>query len=313
MRINLAGSTSDYISGLGLRPGDEVFSSSRAWEASLALNAVTLRRPVFALNAGEARLTATHSYLGRRLRTLARMVRWTGGAFTQMGLGVREAPDIVPPEALVRSLSKASVVTWRDQASATAVGVGEVQPDWAFAIEPLIDPGDRRVLAINMRSDRQLPGEHWLRLVRSVARRDDLKVELIAQVRRDNARLHAIADLLEIEAEVREWSEDEDHAARLQIMADVYSHSRAVVSDRLHSLVLGAIHGAVPIGLSTGSAEKLKRTLAPAGLQSWSFDADELELHQEIELPPNDRIIELSAHARSLARGALQRLERERS
>lgn len=299
LHVNLAGSNSDYISGLDLRPDDMVYDSARAWEVKLLRDLVRGRRPVLALNAGEARITATHAYLGLRMAILASLVRAAKGDFVQAGLGVREAPDVMHKGAISWALRRASVVTWRDPVSRTAVGIGSVQPDWAFALEPLSAPAHRDLISISMRGDRPMPGEHWFRIVRTTAEQSQARIVLVSQVRRDDERLSEIARRLGGDVDVVRWPAQQNHADRLDLVSEYYSRSHAVISDRLHALILGAIHGAVPVGLASGSAEKLRRTLSPAGLDRWCFDSSELPGLPELLIPPSPSVIALSEGARA--------------
>lgn len=305
LHVNLAGSNSDYISGLDLVLDDVVYESSRDWQMNLLGDLVRGRRPVLALNAGEARITASHAYLGTRMAVLASIVRAVKGDFVQAGLGVREAPDVVPTRAVAWALGRASVVTWRDSVSFEAVGIGTVQPDWAFALEPMSAPARRDLISISMRGDRPMPDDHWFRIVRTMAEQSGARIVLVSQVRRDDKRLSDIARHLGDDVEVLGWPASQNHGARLDLMSTYYSRSRAVVSDRLHALILGAIHGAAPVGLASDSAEKLRRTLSPAGLERWCFDSWQLPGVSEVVIPPEHIVMAASERARVEARRAI--------
>lgn len=283
-----------YVTGLGLSDVDIAYADRGAWERRLVREALLGRRPVLLLNAGEARISDGHEYVGGRLDLLAKLVSARGGRVVQTGLGVREGIKARPSARLLKFLKRADLVTWRDPESHAAVGIGSVAPDWAFALEVLeadAEPEARPYLAVSMRGDRPAPDAAWLAAVDGLARKHALTPLLVTQVQRDNERAHEIASLLESVAEVRAWN-DTSHATRLKELEDIYASCRAIVSDRLHALVLAASRGAVPVGLSTGSAEKLKRTLSPAHLDDWCFDAEAVSTAVDIVLPPSTEILE---------------------
>ncbi len=122
-----------------------------------------------------------------------------------------------------------------------------------------------------MRGDRPAPSDAFIRSVRDVSNELGLRPVVVNQVVRDLARSRELATSLD--AEFLEPWEGGPHAEFEARIRDVYARSAVVVSDRLHALVLGFTEGAVPVGATQGSSEKLDRTFAGAGIADVSFDA----------------------------------------
>lgn len=298
LHIGLAGSSDDYIAGLGIEPTDVVHRTRRSWELGLLRAISTRAKPILALNAGEARVTAGHEYVGRRMWLLARAVSLGGGAVVQAGLGVREGAAARPSDRLRRFLAASDLVTWRDAESARAGGIGSVQPDWAFRLELGAPQAERDCVVVSMRGDRPLGSERWQSAVRRLADRHSLDVVVVSQVRRDEARARALVEAFGPRAELDLWDHG-DHDERLSQLVERYASARIVVSDRLHALALGALCGAVPLGLATGTAEKLRRTLAPAGLARWTFDPEHIDELDVDLIPEANEIRQLVEAARA--------------
>lgn len=267
-----------YLSGLGLRPGDTVVRSRPEWQQRVARSC--LSGCLYAFNAGEAQLTA--GYAASYLKMLPLLVanRLRGGRAVHVGFGLR-APDGTWGRAMRAVLAVCDEVTWRDAESRRWVGLGTVEPDWAYACGSPDDAphrrawADRDVLAVSLRFDRAEPGPVWFDVLRTVARDAGLRIVAVPQVQRDVPRARAIA--AELGGEVLEWDGD-DHAVNEARVREVYGRSRLVVSDRLHAVIMGHTEGAVPVGFGTQSVTKLERTLAPVGLHGVTFTQDDVDV-----------------------------------
>jgi len=66
------------------------------------------------------------------------------------------------------------------------------------------------------------------------------------------------------------------HDALEPVIRDIYRRAEFVVSDRLHALVIGMTEGALPVGATVGSSEKLDRTFLGAGIDGVSFEVASL-------------------------------------
>ncbi|WP_050901749.1 polysaccharide pyruvyl transferase family protein [Microbacterium testaceum] len=264
-----------YCSALGLSSDDVVFTDTKAWMSAFDRSVASSERTHFVFNAGEARIERAHSYIGAKLLARLTATRARGGRVVHTGIGIRAAQDRRTTLARL-GLRTASIVTWRDQVSADITGIGRVEPDWAFALGSRSAEsvsGDRPRLVVSMRGDRDEPGEGWYATVRGLADAAQLELLVASQVVRDNDRARRIAARLG-DVEVSTWDEG-DHAQRESEMRAIFAGSRAVVSDRLHALVIGATEGATPLGFTATSPEKVRRTLAVAGLEKACAGVDD--------------------------------------
>ena len=292
-----------YLSGLGLQPGDTTISDRSQWQQRVARSCLT--GCLYAFNAGEAQLTA--GYAASYLKMLPLLVanRLRGGRAVHVGFGLR-SPDATWGRAMRLVLSACQEITWRDAESRRWVGIGSVEPDWAYACGTPDDaPGrqawaDRDVLAVSLRFDRAAPNAVWYDVVRTVAKEAGLRVVAVPQVERDVPRAREMA--AELGGEVLEW-EGHDHAVNEARVRAMYGRSRLVVSDRLHAVIMGHTEGAVPIGFGTQSVSKLERTLAPVGLHDVTFTQDGVDttegarrIHAALER--HEEIVGLAAAAR---------------
>ncbi|MGB3769701.1 MAG: polysaccharide pyruvyl transferase family protein, partial [Rhodococcus sp. (in: high G+C Gram-positive bacteria)] len=218
---------------------------------------------VFAFHGGEVALTGAvlRSYVLSVPTLLA--LRLRGGAALHTSVGVR-ADDRALCRALRVVLGLCDLVTWRDETSRDWVGTGTVTPDWAFGEARTVtaDPV-RTLLAVALRHDRPAPSADYVRLVRDVADAHGLEIVTVAQTGRDHALAAETAGALG--ARVIEWPSDDLLVAE-QVLRQTYRSSFAVVSNRLHGLIMAATEGAVPIGLGTSDVEKLDRSMRAAGL-----------------------------------------------
>lgn len=256
----LTGRNDDYNSALGLNAEDHAYASRIVWLAR-AFMSLILQDAVFAVNAGEIIGSADELRHSRWQSVLALAARVGRGRIIACGLSIRPGTD--PAATRVARFSKdASTLAWRDRWSRDAIGRGVVIPDWAFAagtrsVERLASE-DRPRLAIVMRGDRPVPDARWFDSVRALAESEGLTPLVVVQVRRDLQRARAIAH--ELGAEVLGWSPSTNHADQETIVRSIYRTSRAVVSDRIHALILGLSEGAVPLGTTTAPSEKIART-----------------------------------------------------
>lgn len=258
--VFIGNASPEYVSGLHLAASDVIYREREEWLESMR---VPRGRGVtsFLANAGEiVRLSGPRYFGGRQLMSLAR-VRRTGGALVQTGAGIRN----LSPQRLAKwsALRQFDIVTWRDPESQKYSGTGVVSPDWGFATlgsHRLDETPLRDTLAVSIRGDGPAPDAGWLAAVETLARGLGAKIVVVVQVKRDGARARRLAH--EFRAELLGW-DDQGHHEQETRVREVYRRSIAVVSDRLHGLILGATEGAYPIGLPPRHSSKIERTLAP--------------------------------------------------
>lgn len=269
-----------YLSGLGLADTDVLVRSRSQWRR--AISRASLREAsVYAFNAGEMEVRRSYAMQYVRLAPLLAGLRLRGGHVIHAGFGVRKPTAWRIP--IVLTLRMADIVSWRDTESRTAMGLGRVAPDWAFAVgSPNADlaGGDdaRRQLAVSIRYNGQRPDATWVRSVRALADSLDLSIVVVAQILRDGPLATELADELGGEAVV--W-EGPDHATQEEKLRSVYRRSRILVTNRLHAAVMALTEGALPLALgepspaSGGPArvpDKVTRTLAAAGISGVTVD-----------------------------------------
>ncbi|MGS0683815.1 hypothetical protein ACVBEQ_01460 [Nakamurella sp. GG22] len=298
----MTGSDDDYRAGLGLRSADMEFRDWTAWYRE-ALRAAVTGRVVFAVNSGEL---SVHRQFVKRLLwqiPLAALVRLSGGRVVLAGVGFRAGSGRLA--RAVRGVTTfASVVSWRDHWTRDLIGTGTVHPDWAFRTGgPDVGEADRRTIAVSLRGDRPEPSESWLTGVRETAAANDCSIVVVTQVRSDQPRSEQLARLLH--ADRIDWFTG-SHLEQERVVRAVYGSSVAVVSDRIHALILGLTEGAVPVGLTTGNAEKINRTFATvteqvvgAGVDGMSADDVRTFAQQLIQARPA-LLRDLAAGRRSL-------------
>lgn len=255
----LVGNDLNYASGLGLLPDDELYSSKAQWLMN-AFAAAGCRRLVFAANAGE--------YVGglaEMLRSiwqpaLASIACVSGGKVILAGASIRPGTNVVFSQLRVLSHLAIENGTWRDAETRRLVGRGLVQPDWAFRAGGQQTLRRRSRLTVVARGDRPLPPPEWFQSLKYAAATQKLELSVLVQVIRDRERGRVLADRLS--CRLVDWSPEVTHSAHEAVVRQEYAESIAVVSDRIHALIIGATEGASPIPFSTMDFAKIERTLS---------------------------------------------------
>lgn len=262
--------SASYLSSVGLKAGDITYKSAARWATALTFHAMRSSGTRVVLNAGEMKLDDDHNYLGWKLGGPLRLALRRGCVVVQTGTGLRDT-SVPAPASTAALLRRMALVNWRDAASQAVSGVGGVAPDWAFSswAQPsrrAEHPGGRPFLVVTMRGDRESPSAEWISRVRRLALSLGLEIRVVTQVVRDSRRSRELSEWLACTEPALVWEQGETHLQLEATVREVYSQAAIVVSDRLHALIIAASEGAVPVGLTTGSAAKLTRTLAPVGL-----------------------------------------------
>jgi hypothetical protein len=296
MHVLVGGNDGGYLSAVGLT-GTEVLHRTRAsWERSLD-RSILRNRTHQGFNAGEVQITSAKAHLGWRTLSRLTVARLRSGSGIHVGVGIR-APGSGSTRAVRAALRACTTVSWRDEKSRATIGVGSVHPDWAFG-EPargVMAPRERVV--VTLRDDREFPSPDWIGLVSRYADSVECGITVFSQVVRDNERATELAARFGSGTEALTWNGG-THADWEVVARDLYARAHSVVSDRLHALVIGLTEGAVPIGMTMGSAEKLQRTLAPAGLGEFAFALS------EVEGDPSARLSALGARSSDVAAAAV--------
>lgn len=165
----------------------------------------------------------------------------------------------------------AAVYTTRDATSAERVSNGsEHLPDFAFARYSPPEFHMRKYVAISLRYDREVSAVAIEEIVRKV-RAANLKPIFATQVREDDAQHCNLA--LRLGVPVLSWGDSTSHGEQEKAIAELYKKCSAVISDRLHALLIGARHGAIPVIVDLPHESKLHASLdeflAPQSLELW--------------------------------------------
>ena len=299
----------DYDPGLGLAPDDRVCRSFLAWTGALLARAVR-GGAVLALNAGE--YTLTHRYFLKSLLLLpvAAILRLRGGRVVWAGAAIPRARRGYG--WLFRLYARmANVLLWRDSETADVLYPAATMPDWAFALAPEetpaedapIDATTRPYLVVSLRFDRPLPSREWAREVQAMADRLGLRLLLVTQVRRDDARAREVLGMLD-HAELLTWGEP-DHRARELRVRSVYRDARVVLSDRLHVLIMAATEGAVPLGWVEAATTKIDRHFGEVDL-AWVATPSALASLAQLD---DARLREMSAEVSASTAASRARLD----
>ena len=278
LQVYIGDKTDDYVSGLGLQPGDIAVRSSAQWRSDVSKQLLG-GGGVYAFDTGETEVERAFAKRYLRLAPLLAVNRLRGGTSVQLGVGVRASTPWRVPIGTVLQLC--DMVSWRDEKSRDMMGFGTVTPDWAFALGSADDLlGDverpRPLLAIAFRQSlshmsRDKPDDEWVAKVRRLAERLGLEPVVVAQIERDGPLAVELAERLGCGA--LPWLDD-NHARQEERLREVYRDSALVLSDRLHAVVIAATEGAVPIALSAGPMDKVSRTLEGAGIHATSVRRD---------------------------------------
>jgi hypothetical protein len=254
---------SGYEAGLDLPRGTVVYDSFLAWSRAF-FTSVIRGRTVLALNAGEFNPTVRANVVAVLLMPAVLALRPRGGHLVWLGSAVPATPRgrTWPFRLLARH---ADIVLWRDAESAEAMRAGGTMPDWAFglsagggwgAVPHSSTPTIRTRLAISLRGDRPYPSARWIGSVRSLADRLGLEPVVVVQVARDSATGRRLAS--DLGATLVDWESDK-HSVQESAARGAYKDARVILADRLHSLIVAATEGALPIGATEAAGVKINR------------------------------------------------------
>ncbi|MCI2956075.1 hypothetical protein MN032_00075 [Agromyces atrinae] len=279
LHLYVGGNSSGYVTGLGVSPADVLYTERSEWLASMRVNRGR-GNSSYSSNAGEVSTMTGPRYLGRDQLASLLKVRSNGGALVHTGVGIR-SPYTSSRIAKWSALRWFDIVTWRDEVSRDYAGVGAVAPDWGFNTDAggTTDDsvGERSTIVVSLRGDREYPSPEWFTAVKTIIAHYGVQPVILVQVKRDGERAVEIASELGSAARVVPWESD-DHHTQEEVARHVYRDAIAVVSDRLHALILGATEGAYPLGFPPSDPRKLTRTLAPARFEYFEPSVAGLEV-----------------------------------
>ncbi|WP_110589657.1 polysaccharide pyruvyl transferase family protein [Microbacterium suaedae] len=262
----------DFVAALGLADGDRVTSSLTAWLRD-AVSAARRGPATLAINAGE--FSFSGGYTVRLLRILPALRRFhrRGGAIVWLGAAV-PSPRRGVTWLFRRLFRMADLVRWRDDETARVFEPAPSMPDWALGLPTSGVAVSQSTLGVSLRADRPYPSPAWIRAVRETADRLGLEIVTFAQVRRDSARARQLA--ADLGARAVPFDDATTHLAQEGTLRREYAGMRAVLSDRLHVLLLAFTEGVVPLAWVEAATPKLSRHLDALGLPWATVQAGEL-------------------------------------
>lgn len=254
-----------YVEAFEL-PGSWVVTDSPRRFLPLLLRACLRRRALVVMAPAPASLDVSPVGLVKKLGVagLLTLARLSGNRVAVMGRALRGRGRIAL--AAERAIARASSVCLvRDPITADLIGeAAQFRPDIGFAstavrtaTQPAEDP-DRATIALSFRFDHR-PDTEAVRKFVAQAQTQGFDCVLVTQVRQDR-------DLHEVLAEECgiphvDWPAQRGHLEQESAVIEAYSRSRAVVSNRLHALVIGGRCGAVPVIADRAADTKLHPTL----------------------------------------------------
>lgn len=293
-----------YVEAFDL-PSDWIVTSSWSKFIGRLIIACFNQRAVVVLAPGPANMEITGFALVKRVLVtlLIAMVRISRNHVVVLGRAVRGRGKIATRcEKAILRLS--ALYLARDSTSVELVGPTAVlAPDLGFAdiaIDQLpirINPYSvRNIIAISLRRE---PNVSALQRLVSSMQDAGFKVITITQVQSDdqlNARLAGVCGI-----EHLEWNDTTNHTEQERRVTQAYSGCLAVISDRLHALILGGRYGAIPIIVEREGEDKLHATLdsllEPQSVWLTQDPTDAGELQFELGIDEFERVRNAFLHA----------------
>ena len=282
--VYVGSASREFIAALGVRPQDRVYTNF--FHFILMATIHSLRKDwLFGFNPGEIKCNRRQSLMHALLIPMMLVSLVHGKRCVRVGVGV----GLHDYRAVWRHLIwftvwLARVNIWRDSQSRELFGRGSVGPDWAFDEIGEESPKDeespeRMYLAVSLRADGRASSPEWIEALRGLERELGLTLTVVVQVKRDSLRAQELAR--ELDCEIVDWSV-ESHEDQEKKLRYTYRRCEAVVSDRLHVLIMALTEGAVPLGLMEHEDGKIERHFAAAGFGTVSWDVRDWDEQQII-------------------------------
>ncbi|MGC4107105.1 MAG: polysaccharide pyruvyl transferase family protein [Thermomicrobiales bacterium] len=214
---------------------------------------VTYRTNVDAPTVAAKELVKSGTFVGN-----AGLVRARGGSVFTLGRAVRGGTfaTLALERLLCRISNEYSV---RDTISKDLVRRARLAPDFGFSMDAMRGDTYRDLVSLSFRGDTHLDDQFLDRLIGCV-RASGREPVFVTQVLRDETLHSTLAQ--RYGCRLVSWdSHSRSSAAQLEQIMSIYHRSRAVVSNRLHGLVLGMLGGSAPIPVAGPDNDKLLPTL----------------------------------------------------
>lgn len=266
--------SASWDEALALNQGDTIYRSRTTWLRSVLLRSG--RKPVLLIEPGEFNTDKRFYKLLVVLFLVSLVVRARGGSVVQMPRSMARQSRL--GMFLYRAtVSRSGTVLWREEPSwQTFNKIGAVVPDIGFDDPDSVPPSPkaRDGIVISLRSDRPEPDVTLLDWLRDFAAEHSLTITAVSQVAEDDSRTQFLAERLGASKIL--WANRTSNEQEA-ILRTLYAETTLVWSDRLHVLVLGALHGAVPIEIVPAPNGKIPKHFDAVGIRGVSYDAVEVE------------------------------------
>ncbi|WP_374945572.1 polysaccharide pyruvyl transferase family protein [Agreia sp.] len=268
--VLLGGNPSEaWSEALELAADDTILRSKSAWVRAAVSRS---SRPVLFIEPGEfntdRRFLPFHAFM----LTVALLVRLRGGRVAQVPRSLARRSSV--GTLLYRSaFGRRSAVLWREEPSWTYFRQkGDVVPDIAFddpdSVATTSFPRD--LVVVSTRSDRPPLDDRHLEWIKNFADDHALSLVTVSQVAEDDPRTAELARALDANPVLWGFNSSNEQEA---LVRNLYSRSVLVISDRLHVLVLAALHGASPTEVVPSPNGKAAKHFDVVGLPGISHDA----------------------------------------
>jgi len=290
--------SAEWNDSLGISTSDQTYNSWGSWLRSIAFKSG--KRPVLVLEPGEFNTDARFLKLLLTMLFVSIAVRARGGSVVQMPRSMAQSSR-VGKLIYAATLLKPKAALWREKVSwGSFRKVGHVVPDIGFddpdSLDTKLQP--RTHLVISLRVDRPAPDPQVIAWLREFAFEAGLEITAVSQVAEDDPRTRELAETLASEVLLWGDSTSNDQEASLR---DLYGKTAMVWSDRLHVLVLGALHGAVPIEIVGAPNGKVAKHFDAAGIANVSFSSKEFPNREVLKMLLSEQLERSGSIASSVA------------
>ncbi len=291
------GMPDSYVSAIGVPPSTRLISSRREFRTRLmsSRNGPSL----LVLSPGPQMVQPGLRGLRISATVLAQVLasRAAGGAVVALGRALDPVPRGVVSSIERMTARATSAYVTRETATAEALRPHALRaPDLAFGVEAGLASPSKEHVALSFRFDSH-PALAQVERAAGVIRNAGYEPLMVTQVEADDQFHAQAARAMRCDAVL--W-EGRSHKAQLERVSRAYARSRAVLSDRLHSLIFGINQGALPIERRRSAESKVARALR--GVVTYqsvneSFDG----LDEVLEISKSGVARELILTERSLA------------
>lgn len=268
LHIYIGKAPASFISGLQLPANSILYRNVYSWLWKLMLSGY--KKTDFVFNPGEMTFRKKRLFYELLLIPFLILTRLKKGSIMRIGVAAKSNTSINFPFLWRLCLSLTTAIYWRTNDSKERFGLGEVAPDLGFAddthsLKGSLANDKRDLLIVSMRADRKEPSDNWISAIKAVAKRSNLTIKTLSQVKMDNSRTTKLGKKLSAEAVV--WNDCFNHIEQEDRVRDIYAKAKIVLSDRLHVLIAAATEGCIPSCVLTARSDKVRHHFDVVGFE----------------------------------------------